>query len=457
MPLQILEPLIIGSVFSNTCNYEFLGNIRAIAYSVKIKYLRNLFLFSHYLHQAMNPATDPANILPEPPRSSKLHLAFLDGIRGLAALYVVLVHCWEPSLVESSQLALLWSPMTKFMRYGIFAVVIFVVLSGYCLMLPVVRSNKKYLSGGLLGFFKRRIRRILPPYYAALIFCLIIGVSLIGLQRMTILTWDADRLNTLSGLFSANFSFYDVFIYFLLLQNFDLHFNDINGPMWTVAVEFQIYIIFALLLIPIWRRFGMVSTVITAFVLGLTLHYSMGEFTKSTYPWFIGIFAIGMAAAEINFSQKPSLIKIKTSLPWCQLGAIFVFLAFVTEWLRFETLPGLELWIVHSFLALGSACLIIFCTNFVIQGKSLPPVFNILESRWVLALGVISYSLYLTHAPIVFLVHQFLLSFNLSPTAMATKWLLISLPLSLLVANVFHRIFERPFMSSSALNLKSQK
>jgi peptidoglycan/LPS O-acetylase OafA/YrhL len=396
----------------------------------------------------MNSAVDTANIVPDPSKNQKLHLAYLDGLRGLAALYVVLVHCWEPSLIEASQPALLWVPMTKFMRYGIFAVVIFVVLSGYCLMLPVVRSKTQYFSGGLLGFFKRRIRRVLPPYYAALIFSMIVGLSLVLLQETSLLAWDAARLNNLKGLFSSVFSFHDVFIYFLLLQNFDLHLNQINGPMWTVAVEFQIYIIFALLLIPIWRRFGIVFTVTTAFLLGLILNYSMGELTQTTYPWFLGLFAIGMAAAEINFSQNPSLIKIKNGLPWFPLGSIFVVLAFLTEWLRFGAIPGLELWIVHSFLALGTASFIIYCTNFVVQGKPLPRVFSILESRWVLAVGVISYSLYLTHAPIVFLVYQVLLSLNLSPTAIAAKWILIALPLSLLVANLFHRIFERPFMSN---------
>ena len=112
----------------------------------------------------------------------RLRMAYLDGIRGLAALYVVLVHSYDYSSALPLQPALLWLAMAKFVRYGMFAVVIFIVLSGYCLMLPIVRSNKRYFSGGLLEFFKRRIRRILPPYYAALVFCILISGLILWLD-----------------------------------------------------------------------------------------------------------------------------------------------------------------------------------------------------------------------------------------------------------------------------------
>jgi len=387
--------------------------------------------------------------------SQRLRLAYLDGIRGLAALYVVLVHSWDfnPSL----QPALFWLPVAKFLRYGIFAVVIFIVLSGYCLMLPIVRSHKGYFSGGLLGFFKRRIRRILPPYFAALLLCVLIGIFTLWLEQTTALDWN-ERLNALNGLFSPHFSFHDVLFYVLLIQNFGLHINKINGPTWTVAVEWQIYFVFAILLIPIWRRLGLWYTVAIAFLLGLTVNYLMGdELSFNVCPWFLGLFALGMAAAEINFSQKPSLMQINNSLPWGMLAAIFASLALLTEWLRFGLMRGLAQWIVHYCVALATACFLIYCTNFLIKDKALPPVLRQLESRWVVSLGVFSYSLYITHAPVVWLVYQFLQSQNLSPTMMATKWFLIAVPLSLLVAYLFHRAFERPFMSHFSSNLKSRR
>ncbi len=104
----------------------------------------------------------------------KLHLRYLDGLRGLAALYVVLVHI-DPYI--EAELPTLWFWFAKTLRYGAFAVVIFIVLSGYGLMLSVIRSQSGYVAGGLLGYIKRRSRRILPPYYAALGFCLLLDFT----------------------------------------------------------------------------------------------------------------------------------------------------------------------------------------------------------------------------------------------------------------------------------------
>ena len=399
--------------------------------------------------------SEPSNSYSENSNKGRLRLAYLDGIRGLAALYVVLVHSWDPNLAEALQPALLWLPMTKFLKYGIFAVVIFIVISGYCLMLPVVRSNKRYFSGGLLGFFKRRIRRIIPPYYAALFLCILMSILILWIEQISALNWDHERLHILKGLFSPTFSFHDVLVYLLLLQNFGLHINKINGPTWTIAVEWQIYFVFAILLIPIWRRLGLLPTLAIAFLSGITLNYLLGEASQNIHPWFLGLFALGMAAAEISFSQKPSLIRIKNSLPWCRLAAVFACLAFLAEWLRFRVMTGIDEWVVHHLLGLGTACFLIYCTNFVINDKPLPPAVRLLESPPVVALGIFSYSLYITHGPVVWLVHQLLLSFQLSPTIMAVKWLLIAVPLSILVAYLFHQVFERPFMSHSSVKVKS--
>ncbi|KAB8330027.1 acyltransferase [Scytonema tolypothrichoides VB-61278] len=407
------------------------------------------------MHQ--NIIRESSNTYSEKPSNQRLRLAYLDGIRGLAALYVVLVHCWEPSLAEALQPALLWLPMAKFLRYGIFAVVIFIVLSGYCLMLPVVRSDKKYFSGGLLGFFKRRIRRILPPYYAALLLCTLIGVFILWIEPTDAFGLEDERFHILRDLFSPRFSLHDVVVYLLLFQNFgSLYINKINGPTWTVAVEWQIYFLFAILLIPIWRRLGLFYTVAIAFAVGITLNYLMGELSFSVHPWFLGLFALGMTAAEINFSQKPSLVQMKNSLPWDKLAVLFTSFGFLTEWMRFNLIQEIPEWVIHYFVALGTACFLTYCTNFLINGKPLPPAVQFLESPRIVALGVFSYSLYIIHAPIVWLVYHILLSQNLSPSILAFRWFVIAVPLSIVVAYVFYRFCERPFMSHLPVKVKSQ-
>jgi len=118
-------------------------------------------------------------------------LAYLDGMRGWAALFVVYHHTWQFVVTrpDVASLPRWFTAMTVF-KFGQYAVPVFIVLSGYCLMLPAARSLHAELSGGVATFLKRRARRILPPYYAALgaALCLILAYS--RLQVPTCTQWD---------------------------------------------------------------------------------------------------------------------------------------------------------------------------------------------------------------------------------------------------------------------------
>ncbi|MBW4562547.1 MAG: acyltransferase [Mojavia pulchra JT2-VF2] len=369
----------------------------------------------------------------------KLHLHYLDGLRGLAALYVVLVHI-EPSIGE--ELPTLWLWFGKFLRYGAFAVVIFIVLSGYGLMLSVVRSQKGYVSGGLLDYIKRRSRRILPPYYAALGFCILLAIAIFLIERFTPFQWNEFAGK---GSFEPKFSLIDVLSYLLLIHNLSPSTHiAINPPMWTVASEWQLYFFFPLLLLPIWRRFGLLTVVISAFLIGTAPLYLLNRLFETANPWLLGIFALGMAATDIGFSQKPQLIAMRNSLRWDLLAIVFTAIAFVTEWKQL----GLDIWIGRSFFGLAVACLFIYCTKLSLDGKKLPSILRILEHPWAIALGTFSYSLYLTHGPILVLLRYFLVSQPLSPFMFATLSYVMGVVMSLVFAYPFYLIFERPFISS---------
>ena len=99
---------------------------------------------------------------PVPAIRSGLRVRFLDGIRGLAALYVVIHHAYLEVAVKAqfSELIHRLGPINFLFDSGKLAVDIFIVLSGYALMLPVVRAGGRIRS--LPDYIRRRCRRILP-------------------------------------------------------------------------------------------------------------------------------------------------------------------------------------------------------------------------------------------------------------------------------------------------------
>src|SRR5713226_1647295 len=93
----------------------------------------------------------------------------LDGIRGLAALFVVLNHIFDRAWPGyPANPAPFWA---AWMIYGRFAVVMFIALSGFSLGLGPARSEWRFKS--IATYAHRRAWRILPPYWAALGFSLV--------------------------------------------------------------------------------------------------------------------------------------------------------------------------------------------------------------------------------------------------------------------------------------------
>src|SRR5438445_13464934 len=91
-------------------------------------------------------------------------IAGLEGLRGLAALYVVVNHIFLRAFpgypVDHAPFWAAW------FIYGRFAVVVFIVLSGFSLALSPARHG--FRLDGVWRFAVRRARRILPAYWAAL-------------------------------------------------------------------------------------------------------------------------------------------------------------------------------------------------------------------------------------------------------------------------------------------------
>lgn len=403
-----------------------------------------------------SPTQSPVASNAEAPR---LRLEFLDGLRGLAALYVLLFHIHLTT--NFTGLPRWFQFLQSRVAYGHYSVCVFIVLSGFCLMLPVARSTDGELRGGFVDFAQRRARRILPPYYAALLFSLLWTLAYEGAK------YCAGHDNSLALEFSPGNILSHIFLVFNV---FPKYWGTINGALWSVATEWQIYFIFALLLLPLWRRFGNIATVIVAFSLGLGPHYLLPQgqtlnALNRACPWFIGLFALGMVGASIRYQSTLKSITWQR-FPW---GTAFVLLSLLLCLIAVIKQPvddawSLDLvqhytWITDTLCGLGTLCLIMFCTYAVepasentgflsLQSKARLLILRFLEARPVMAVGAFSYSLYLVHQPILAALLYVVSHLHMAPLIRALLMWTSGISISISLALLFSRVFERPFISN---------
>ena len=141
------------------------------------------------------------------PVSDRVHLGWLDSLRALAALNVVMYHIVTTVWPQQNNFHGITLATAGPFRYGHFAVGLFIVLSGFSLMIPVSRGDGT-LRGGAWLFLKRRAKRILPTYYIALALSLLLLHLFIGHKTGTF--WDMCILNTPSDVWTHLFMLQDV-------------------------------------------------------------------------------------------------------------------------------------------------------------------------------------------------------------------------------------------------------
>lgn len=383
-----------------------------------------------------------------PSRPPRIRLDYLDGLRGLAALYVVMHHAYY-GLTAEAVLPPTTAHLTYWLYLGRSAVDIFIVLSGYCLMLPVIR--KGHLPSTIPEFLRRRARRILPPYYAAM------ALSLLAIALVPALH-DQSRPHALWNEALPAFTPGVLISHLLLIHNLDPGWHSrIDYPMWSVATEWQIYFFFPMLLLPVWQRFGAAAAVTAAFIVGLVPLFLFFDRFSGVSPHFLGLFALGMAAADINFSNLPSLIKWRRTLPWGGLAAALLVLLVAVS-LKHSSWP---LAVAFKDIIVGAAtmCLLIACTRILTRHQETatdqspatrgqaPLALRLMESRPAVLLGTFSYSLYLVHGPVLAICQSALTAVHTSPTLGLGLMLGVGVPLALGFAYLFHLAFEKPFLS----------
>jgi peptidoglycan/LPS O-acetylase OafA/YrhL len=338
----------------------------------------------------------------------------------------------------SNQLPFWARALRHTMTFGHSAVAVFIVLSGYCLMLPAAR-NDGVLPRGFGEYISRRAWRILPPYYATVIGSLA-------------LLWAVPELNVPSGtIWDESFPAFEwgpIVTHVLLVHNlFPGWIYKINGPLWSVATEWHIYFFFPLLLLPVWRRVGPVATMALAFALGCAPWWLWPHVAGKYIPWYLGLFALGMCAAGVGFSTRRIERRWNERVPWRIVLAVLALCVVVGATLLIHVWFGFMIASDTLVGATTAAALVHYTRHATSEAAAKPVVLRWFESRPMVELGRFSYSLYLTHLPVVALVFLVLRRLPLAPELQMLAMIAVSVPVSLVAAYGFYLAFERRFVT----------
>lgn len=350
------------------------------------------------------PAQSPA------PASQFAEIKSLTGLRGLAALYVVLFHASTHMRFEAS--------MLPFIRHGYIMVDLFFILSGYVMALTYGPFFQKALDFKMYKrFLLIRFTRIWPLYA---LMTLIAGVL--------IATWfgKAYYYEDLTRAIIPNVT---------MTQIWGLA-NSIDRPSWSVSAEWTAYLVFP-------------------------LFYLMTLKPKPAVAIFWGVVAFGVLifiaygptwVAERPFAKRNGPLDIVSSYAW---GTVLRCLAeFVLGMLAFRFRKFVDLsfapWLLLGTLLLlclkgTDMILILFFMGLIMSlTRDVGPIAQMLSFPPFYWLGLTSYAVYLVHDMVLHLVFRALPKMGIAIDGPKSLWLLAALAITFGLAALAYYGFEKP-------------
>lgn len=316
--------------------------------------------------------------------ASKPHYEILDGLRGVAALTVVAFHLFEAHSFGN--------PLTQVINHGYLAVDFFFMLSGFVIGYAYDDRWDRMTIG---SFLKRRLIRLHPM----VIMGSVVGAALFYLQGCDALypgmmdtpVWE------LLLLMVWGFTLLPLPLKWDVRGWMEMH--PLNGPAWTLYYEYIANLLYALFV----RRLGKRAlAVLVALFACLTLHYALTApngnmvggwalnweqqgvgFTRLLYPFFCGLL----------LSRLGWLIRVKRRAFWyCALLIVVV--------LALPRFGGEDHYWVNG---LYEACCILFIFPVIVSMGAGGKVTGARSTAVCKFLGDISYPIYITHYPLVYI------------------------------------------------------
>jgi peptidoglycan/LPS O-acetylase OafA/YrhL len=328
----------------------------------------------------------------------------IDGLRAIAVLAVLIFHA-----------GLGWA------RCGYFGVDVFFVISGF-LITSNIEKEIALDKWSLVGFYEKRIRRIVPALFSVL--CICTAISWLFVSTQDLIFYSRSMIATL--LFGSNFFFEHAIDYF--------HPNGAAIPLlhtWSLAVEEQFYLLYPLLLFflrPLSRQarkqviLGLIFISLLYFII---FQYRLGTsmfYSPLSRAWEILLGALVYYLDGKSFSTGS--FRLRQALSFLGL-----FLILTSVFGIYENADGFSLW---AFFPVSGACLILYSSDPRIT------VNKILSYPVLTGIGLISYSLYLWHQPVFAYATIFF-----GPHSFAVAWGLVLFALA--IATVSWKFVEQPF------------
>ncbi len=337
----------------------------------------------------------------------------IDGLRAIAVLAVLFFH-------------------TKLgFPGGFIGVDVFFVISGFLITSLVIKDLEEG-SFTLVRFWERRARRILPALLVAAVVTILAG----GLLLLPLHFMDLGKSAVFLAAFIANFYYYLGTGYFAGPSE--------EKPLlhtWSLAVEEQFYFVIPILLLGLFRspRLRRRRALLLVFGIGflvsllisiswVTKHPAASFFLLPSRAWEL---LMGSLVALLPSNAIPSNRNFREAASYLGLGGILIPCFFYDKHVLFPGVAAIP-------PCLGTA-LIIWSNGVGKTRGDLTSLGRLLSLRWVVFIGLISYSLYLWHWPLVAYTNYW----SLKPTPLFWKWLIVLL--SFILAVFSWKYVETPF------------
>lgn len=366
------------------------------------------------------------------------HQLTLTGIRGLAAFWVYIFHVWFLSGKPEFKfnLAGYSVDLTPPISIGFAGVALFFVLSGFLLSIPFAEWGAGYRNRPSTGkYMLRRVVRVLPAYYVQLTILILIAAMTSGTVGI------ADPLGLLQHLA-------------MLFVPPPIGTVAINGVWWTLPVEFSFYLALPLLS-PLlqFRRFGwlLLASVVTMWLWRHAMVVRLADAPVSArviaswqLPGSFDMFGFGMLAAVIyvNLPRLPAWFNQSIKHTGVSVVAIVTLIA-ATYWLASDRH---HFWADYPIFYLWTPLVSLATVALVLSGTAGNRLTNqLLGNRLITFMGLISYSFYLWHLPVINWMSNSAWLSNLAGDGFWGR-LAVSFTLSLAISFASYMLIERPCM-----------